>query len=294
MQKILCLDVGGTSIKSAIYQTDGKLLETFESVATNASEIKLGETILKVVKERLALNSGVAGIAIASAGVIDSDAGKVIYSGYTIPNYTETEIKKTVESLTGLPCEVENDANCAGLAEMWQGAGQDYQSGVCLTVGTGVGGAVIINGQLVKGRGFTAGEVGYMPVNGQNFQDVASTTSLIARVNQLSLEKVYQSGEEIFKAAKEGNRECVQGIDELITNLAAGISIIMYLLNPDVIVLGGGIMAQKDYLHDKLMKRVSETIIDRQFATSAIVFAEHQNNAGMVGALYQFNNKNSR
>lgn len=294
MQKILCLDVGGTSIKSAIYQTDGKLLETFESVATNASEIKLGETILKVVKERLALNSGVSGIAIASAGVIDSDAGKVIYSGYTIPNYTETEIKKTVESLTGLPCEVENDANCAGLAEMWQGAGQDYQSGVCLTVGTGVGGAVIINGQLVKGRGFTAGEVGYMPVNGQNFQDVASTTSLIARVNQLSLEKAYQSGEEIFKAAKEGNRECVQGIDELITNLATGISIIMYLLNPDVIVLGGGIMAQKDYLHDKLMKRVSETIIDRQFATSAIVFAEHQNNAGMVGALYQFNNKNSR
>lgn len=292
MEKILCLDVGGTSIKSGIYLTDGRQVKLFETVPTNARQRPLLTTIVSLVAQRLEAEVEIKGVAIASAGVIDSDTGSVIYSGYTIPNYTGSAIKQEIEKVTGLRCEVENDANCAGLAEMWNGAGRKAQSAVCLTVGTGIGGSVFVDGELLKGNGYTAGEIGYMPINGHKFQDIASTTSLVTRVNELSPTKKYTSGRAIFTAAITGDELCIKGIDELLENLATGLVTMMYLLNPEMIILGGGIMAQKDYLADRLSAKVATKMIDQQFAKTAIVFAEHQNNAGMIGALCHFNQKN--
>lgn len=289
---ILCFDIGGTSIKHGLYSQEGQLIASYPSVPTNADQQAIIQTIRELiwaVKE----NSDIEGIAISSAGVIDSDRGSVIYSGYTIPNYTGTAFKDVLESEFGIPCEVENDVNAACLAELWQGAGQGYRSIVCLTIGTGVGGAVMIDGQLVKGVGLTAGEVGYMLVGDHYFQDVASTTFLVNRANQLS-EQLVNDGREVFEWAKKADGGCVQAIAELVDHLASGLVNIIYLLNPEIIILGGGIMSQKTYLNDKLVERVSEKLISPLFDKSIITFAENQNNAGMLGALYHFNQRHSR
>ncbi|WEG72596.1 ROK family protein [Vagococcus intermedius] len=288
MSRVLCFDIGGTGIKAAVYEQNGQKVRSYPSRPTRSEE----QSILEIVIEMTGIilrEEQVIGIAIASAGVINSQTGTVIYSGYTIPNYTGTELKKNLEGMFGLPCEVENDVNAACLAESWKGAAKGCQSAVCLTIGTGVGGAILLNNQLVKGVGFTAGEIGYLPVAGDYFQNSASTSALIKRANELDDIKQYENGKEIFDLAQKGNRFCQQAIDEFITQLSTGLVMLIYLFNPEIIVLGGGIMSQKGTLHVKIKESVTAQLISPIFNKTRIEFAENKNDAGMLGALYHFN-----
>jgi predicted NBD/HSP70 family sugar kinase len=183
MKKYLCLDIGGTAIKYSVYNELGESDIAVKSalVQQTSEGTEIMDNVVKIVSDTLERET-IAGICISSAGVVDATLGKVIYSGYTIPNYTGTPIKAILEEKFAIPCEVENDVNCACLGEYWLGAGRNSSSLICLTVGTGVGGAIMLEDQLVHGYSHTAGEIGYMTILGENFQDLASTSSLIKRV----------------------------------------------------------------------------------------------------------------
>jgi len=287
MKTVLCFDIGGTTIKCGLYREDGTLVKKIPSRPTDPVTTPIIETVRKMVYEVKAYTS-FSGIAISSAGVIDSQKGAVVYSGYTIPNYTGTNFKSTFEEEFSVPCEVENDVNAACLAEFWKGAGRGAESLVCLTIGTGVGGAVMIDGKLINGVGFTAGEIGYMAIDGNYFQDIASTTFLIQKANELAGCQKFENGKEIFAGAIQKDLICQEAITQLIDNLAQGLVNIIYLLNPEKIVLGGGIMGQKDYLNGKIKEAVSVKLISPMFDKTEIDFAENGNDAGMLGALYHF------
>lgn len=284
----LCLDIGGMSIQYGVFDQEGNLLSKLSSVSSKNEEKSILELSIEIIAETIK-SSPIRGVCVASSGVIDSEKGEVIYSGYTIPNYKGTEIKKTIEEMFDLPCEVENDVNCTALGEYWKGSGQDSSSLVCLTIGTGIGGAVLLDGSIFHGKNFAAGEIGYMNVGNRNIQDIASATSLVERVSQKKGATL--DGKAIFKEARSGDMASIKEIDFLLENLSIAIINIMYLLAPEKIIIAGGIINQKDYLYEKLLTKVDEKIENEFFNNSTIVFAENNETANLLGALFHFKKK---
>ena len=131
-----------------------------------------------------------------------------------------------------------------------------------------------------------------MKINGEDLQDLAATSKLVQKVAlRKNINKSDINGKIIFDLAKNGDIDCIEEIDKLVDNLTLGISYIVYVINPEVVVLGGGIMAQKEYLEEKIKISLKEKLIERVYNNVRIEFAENQNNAGMLGALYNFKNR---
>lgn len=294
MKKFICIDIGGTSIKYGILRESGIIIEK-GNMDTNALK-EGGQGIFKKIKyiiSKYLKNYEVEAVCISTAGMVDSKDGKILFAlEHLIPEYTGMEIKKEVEKEFNIRCEVENDVNCAGLGEMWLGAGKGASSSVCLTIGTGIGGCIIINNELIHGFSNSAGEIGYMKINGEDFQNVASTTSLVKRVAILkNIAEESINGKMIFDMAKNKDQDCLKEIDYMIKSLAIGIANLSYIINPEVIILGGGIMAQEQFLKPKIEEALRKELIKTIYENTRIEFAKRQNDAGMIGALYNFLNK---
>lgn len=295
----ICIDIGGTSIKYGVLSEKGEIfIDGTVSTKVTEKENFILSDVKKLVRNILDeyRNYEIKGICVSTAGVVNPEKGEIAYAGPTIPKYTGTKIKEELEKEFSISCEVENDVNCAGLGEYWKGAGKGSKSMVCLTIGTGVGGSVILDGKLLNGIGYTAGEIGYMDVNGSYIQNIASSRYLVEKVQKEKVEKEgitdAITGVDIFELAKKGDEICIAGINEIISNLAVGVRNIIYLLNPEVIVIGGGITAQKEYLEEKIRNEVNDGMISDMFRKTRIELAQQGNQAGLLGALYNFLNKN--
>ena len=299
MMYYICIDIGGTSIKYGVLSDEGEIfIDGTVSTKVTEKENFILSDVKKLVRNILDeyRNYEIEGICVSTAGVVNPEKGEIAYAGPTIPKYTGTKIKEELEKEFSISCEVENDVNCAGLGEYWKGAGKGSKSMVCLTIGTGIGGSVILDGKLLNGIGYTAGEIGYMDVNGSYIQNIASSRYLVEKVQKEKVEKEgitdAITGVDIFELAKKGDEICIAGINEIISNLAVGVRNIIYLLNPEVIVIGGGITAQKEYLEEKIRKEVNDGMISDMFRKTRIELAQQGNQAGLLGALYNFLNKN--
>ena len=299
MMYYICIDIGGTSIKYGVLSEKGEIfIDGTVSTKVTEKENFILSDVKKLIRNILDeyRNYEIKGICVSTAGVVNPEKGEIAYAGPTIPKYTGTKIKEELEKEFSISCEVENDVNCAGLGEYWRGAGQGSKSMVCLTIGTGIGGSVILDGKLLNGIGYTAGEIGYMDVNGSYIQNIASSRYLVEKVQKEKVEKEgitdAITGVDIFELAKRGDEICIAGINEIISNLAVGVRNIIYLMNPEVIVIGGGITAQKEYLEEKIRKEVNDGMISDMFRKTRIELAQQGNQAGLLGALYNFLNKN--
>ena len=299
MMYYICIDIGGTSIKYGVLSEKGEIfIDGTVSTKVTEKENFILSDVKKLIRNILDeyRNYEIKGICVSTAGVVNPEKGEIAYAGPTIPKYTGTKIKEELEKEFSISCEVENDVNCAGLGEYWKGAGKGSKSMVCLTIGTGIGGSVILDGKLLNGIGYTAGEIGYMDVNGSYIQNIASSRYLVEKVQKEKEEKEgitdAITGVDIFELAKKGDEICIAGINEIISNLAVGVRNIIYLLNPEVIVIGGGITAQKEYLEEKIRKEVNDGMISDMFRKTRIELAQQGNQAGLLGALYNILNKN--
>ncbi|MGG6795777.1 UNVERIFIED_CONTAM: ROK family protein [Streptococcus canis] len=291
MKHYLAIDIGGTAIKYGLISGDGELLEK-EEMATEA--YKGGPSILEKIKGLVKAyqdQMDLAGVAISSAGMVNPDKGEIFYAGPQIPNYAGTQFKKEIEETFGIPCEVENDVNCAGLAEAISGSAKGYPVALCLTIGTGIGGCLLINSQVFHGSSHAACEVGYLHLSDGEFQDLASTTALVQEVAAAFGDKDKWDGRRIFEQAKAGDEICVAAIDKQVDYLGQGIANICYVVNPNAVVLGGGIMAQQEYLEDKLKAALNKYLVSSISEKTQLHFAKHANHAGMLGAYYHFKQK---
>lgn len=220
MKRYLAIDIGGTAIKYGLMTETADILEKHE-IATEAH--KGGPAILDKVKDLVATyqEAGLAGVAISSAGMVDPDKGEIFYAGPQIPNYAGTQFKRVIEETFGIPCDVENDVNCAGLAEAISGSAKDCPVALCLTIGTGIGGCLLIDSQVFHGSSYSACEVGYIHLPDGAFQDLASTTALVRDVARRHGDAVSDwNGRRIFEEAKAGNHHCIAAIDQLVDYLA--------------------------------------------------------------------------
>ncbi len=291
MKLFVGIDIGGTNIKYGVIDENGNILETSER-PTEA--YKGGLSIMSKVKEivySLKENYKIEGICVSTAGMVCPKEGKILYAGPTIPNYIGVEIKKILEEEFNIPCMVENDVNSAALGELWLGAGQGKKSMACITVGTGIGGAIVLDGKVVHGFTNSAGEIGYMIVDGKEIQKVASTTALVNNVaNRKGVDPSNLNGKEIIKGYENGDVICIEEVIKIADVIAHGISNIVYLFNPEVVVLGGGIMAREDILKPLIEKYLKKYLIESVYKNTNIQFAKLKNTAGMIGAVYNFKN----
>ena len=291
MKNYVCIDIGGTSIKYGVINEELDFLVTNE-MDTEAK--KGGENILNKIIEIVTMYKDdykIDGICISTAGMVDCEKGEIIHSSSLIPNYTGTKIKSVIEEKFNIQCEVENDVNCAALAEHFAGGAKGSNISLCLTIGTGIGGAIIVNNEVYHGAFGSGGEVGYMNMMGSTFQDLGASSVLVKKVAKMKGQSEKDiNGKYIFDKAKKGDIDCVKAIDELIEVLGQGIANICYIINPEVVVLGGGIMAQKEYLYDKIRSSMDKNLIPFIGNKTRLEFAVNKNRAGMLGSYFNFRN----
>lgn len=290
MKRYICIDIGGTSIKYGIIQEDLTFLISDET-PTEAQAFGGPGIIRKIceITENLLRDYQVAGICVSTAGMVDCSSGSITYAAPLIPNYTGTPIKQIMEERFSLPCEVENDVNCAGLAEHFAGASKGCRISLCLTIGTGIGGAIIIDDKIFHGFSGSGAEVGYMHLPGGQFQDLGASSILVKKV--ASAKNVLPDsidGKYVFEQAKAGDPDCLMAIDEMTDILGMGIANICYVLNPEIVVLGGGIMAQKEFLYDRIRAAMDRYLIPSVASRTKLAFAQNRNQAGMLGAYFHF------
>lgn len=285
MKKYICLDIGGTAIKYGLVDCEGTILLK-DSMPTKAEHIV--QSAVEIV-EKLCQHTGICGICISTAGMVDPVKGEIFYSGPTIPDYQGTRWKEIMEGRFGVPCEVENDVNCANLAEFVSGVSKGSDMVVMLTVGTGIGGSMILDGKLYRGFTNSAFEIGYMYMEGGSFQELGAASVLTAKVAARKKEtEALWPGTRIFEEAQRGDEICCQAIEEMTDALGRGIANICYVVNPQMVVLGGGIMAQEAYLRKRIEAAVAKYLPSVIAGHTKIAFAKHGNDAGMLGAFYHF------
>ncbi|MCI9040974.1 ROK family protein [Dubosiella newyorkensis] len=287
--RFICIDIGGTAIKYGVLDSNGEIVLIRET-PTYAIEggPALAKRIYGLCEELLEEVSDIQGIAISSAGVVDTNRACIIHASDAIPNYAGTSFKDTLAPF-GLPVEAENDVNCAGLGEYVSGSAKNARLALILTIGTGIGGCFIENGRLLHGNSYSACEVGYLPFEEETFQNLASTSALCRFVAERKGDQLDRwNGRRIFKESAKGDPICQEEIERLGKRLGKGIAMLCYILNPQIVVLGGGIMSQEEKLRPWIEEGFKQASIPLIANSTTIRFASHQNAAGMKGALVHF------
>lgn len=291
--KVVGIDIGGTAVKYALLSEEGTLLSTgeFPTCAEKGVE-NLFNNICKVIDKYNC--SDLLGIAVSGTGQIDGSIGKVIGGNPIIPGWIGTNLVELLETKYGVRAVLENDVNCAALGEKWLGAGKDEENFVCLTIGTGIGGGIILNNDIFRGDTCVAGEFGHIQIvkNGVQcmcgkkgcFERYASATALVKMVKDATGKEL--NGKEIFELEKAGDTKIKEIVDTWIDYFTDGLSTIIYIFNPSLVVIGGGVTKQGDYLLDRINKSLDGKLGENYKKNLKIRFAQLGNNAGMLGAEY--------
>lgn len=283
--RIAVADIGGTGIKAGIWEDDS--ITGLREIPTEA--YLGGEHVVYRVIRLLAEFLPFDAIGISTAGQVDPEHGVIVYANSNIPGYTGMKLGGRLEEAFGVPAAVWNDVNAAARGEAFYGAGRGSSHFLCLTYGTGVGGAIVMDGKIYTGSGYSAGEFGAMVVHPEYrnakddmfsgcYERFASTTALVTRVSEKY--PALTDGRRIFGQLEEpGVREQVDG---WIKEVAYGLVTLVHIFNPSLVVLGGGIMEQP-YVIERVRAYVAENIM-QSFRRVRIVPAELGNRAGMLGA----------
>ncbi len=286
--RIMSLDVGGTAVKSGVY-CDGTL-EDVREYPTEAQKggphvVSMVKTIIKEYEKKHEFT----GIGISTAGQVDSVKGRIIYANDNIPGYTGMEIKSIIEDRFGKPAAVINDVNAAALGEARYGAGRGEKDFICLTYGTGVGGAVFINGKLYEGSSFSAGEAGAVVVHPEDrdpqsdifsgcYERYASVTALVKRAQEY--DSRLTNGRVIFRELERSHVR--QIVEEWIREIVYGLTSLIHVMNPSCIILGGGVMEQEYVL--KKIRDLLDIHLMESYRKTTVKRALLGNCAGMYGA----------
>lgn len=292
-KKVVGIDIGGTMVKYGLLSLEGKILKTGETETEASKGVenlfnKLVAIIESYSKEELL------GIAVSGTGQIDGSIGKVVGGNDIIPGWIGTNLVERLENRFNIPAVLENDVNCAALGEKWLGAGREEKDFICITIGTGIGGGIVLNNNIFRGDTCVAGEFGHIQIVKDGIQCLcgkkgcyeryASATALMRMAKEATGEDL--GGKEIFDREKSGDPLMKKVVSEWVDYFTDGLSTIAYIFNPPLVVIGGGVTKQGDYLLSKFNESLSTKLGVNFRKDLKIKFAELGNNAGMLGATY--------
>lgn len=288
--RILCFDIGGTFIKYALCNEKFQLSEK-QKMPTNAKEG--GQVIIQRIIEVIESYDNIDRVAISTAGQVDSKNGIVVYSTDNIPYYTGMMVKSIVENKTGILTYVENDVNAVALGEAQFGAAKGYSDFISLALGTGIGGAIYLNNKLYTGSTSAAGELGHMITHAGGkqctcggegcFECYASANALINAVNKISDEPL--DAFQIFEKENMSKPEIRSEIDKWIDEIILGLMNIIYIFNPPLIVIGGGIM-NEDYIIELIDRKIYNKLMEN-FRNVKIERTKLGGDSALLGVAYE-------
>lgn len=285
---ILAIDIGGTGVKYALWEAE--VLTGNGSFVTPATweQMKAG---LKATLHNLASCSQepIEAVTISVPGAVDSEAG--IIGGYSaIPYIHRMPFVAELTDLLGKPVFVENDANCAGLAEAFYGAAKGVKSAVSFIIGSGIGGAVVLEGKLVKGQSLFGGEFGYMLTeNGQTLSELASPVQAAKRYSTQKGLVPGITGRELFDLAATGDPLAQQEVQQLHRALAIGIYNVCLVVDPEVVCLGGGLSRRKDLLAPvQAQLRLLQQQHHSEDQQITVKICQFQQDANLIGAVANY------
>lgn len=286
MNDLGLIDIGGTSIKMAVMQN--QKLKKLPSIPTP----KTLEKFYSVLNENVAkmkLEYQIKGVGISSPGAVNKKIG-VIEGASAIPYIHNFKIQQALSDKFGLPVSMENDANCAALAELDSGAGKNVSSLLFLIIGTGVGGSVIVNHKIWHGAHLFGGEFGYTLVDDKNIlSNLATSVGVAKRYNKTSQPKTNYSGKEVFDLADQGDIRAQKEVQTMYSSLAKGIYNLQYSFDPELIVLGGAVSNNPHLIPevDKEIEKIRQ-IVKIASIKPKIVPCEYTDEANLRGAYVDF------
>ena len=301
---ILSIDIGGTAVKMGLVDHSGVIHARHEaSVNFDGYRTPILTTVLREAKAFLQReNAVIEGIGVSATGQVDDRKGIVIGTNGSIPGYEGAPIKADLEAAFGVPAHVLNDANAAALGEAFTGGAKDAQNALMITLGTGVGGGIILDGKLFGGTRGIAGELGHFTLYQDGvpcscgkrgcFERYASTTALVQRAEKKT-GRTGLSGKIIFAQAAAGSADMLAVLDAWIDDIAAGITGLVHIFNPQIVLIGGGVSAQEALLIAPLREKVLSGVMPRFAEGLRIERATLSNDAGLIGAAKFFMERNA-
>jgi glucokinase len=290
MKKYIGVDLGGTQVRAALISQDGEILQMVSNSSLAQEDAQMiVDNLIKTIHE-LDIDKEVVGIGLGVPGPVDTINGKMIMAT-NIPSLTGYHLVKDIEDEFKLPTYMDNDANVAGLAEAIIGVGKDKPIVYYVTHSTGIGGALIVNGQVVSGRNGHAGEVGNIVIdrnrkpqpqlNAGAIENEASGPSITRRAKE-SVSSEIKDTKEVFDLAKNKDPKAMKLVDEIAYDMAMLFSAIAHVCDPTMFILGGGVTKSKDVYFDQVIHYYKELVHtnmqDTEFAFASL------NEPGLIGA----------
>lgn len=295
---VIGVDVGGTNIKLGLVSPSKRVIDRtgFVTKSFIPDRRKLVNAIVGHIVEIIAKNGlakkDIQGVGIGLPGLVDTPNGIVRFLP-NIPGWRNVPLKKNLESKLHLPVSLENDVNLIALGEWKYGAGRGVSNMVCMTLGTGVGSGLILDGRLYRGPGFAAGELGHMPLNEEGdpcgcggygcLETYVGNRRLVARAaSVMNLKNI--TLEQMYALAKKGNSKALKFWDEAAHHIGNGLIGVINLLNPQRVIIGGGVSSNHEFLFKTIAAVIRKRAMPTQAAMAKIVRAQLGNDAGILGA----------
>jgi glucokinase len=302
------IDIGGTNAPASIVNGEGKILKLIDQkTLSEGGPDKVISRIIESIKELINwgksnLDSEIKAVGIGAPGTIRN--GKVITSP-NLPNWRDIPIVEIIKKQISIPVELDNDANCAALAEHWIGEAKGKTNAILITLGTGIGGGIIINNEVYRGSHGTAGELGHITIVNKgtkcacgNFgclEAYASANATLSRVKEkLKREDIDSSLNnkklselttyDIFLAAEDGDRFSQKSLNETGMYLGIGIATLSNIFDPDIILIGGGFSDASKYLIPSAIEEAYRRSFKSVMDNIEIKRAKLGNQAGIIGA----------
>ena len=298
------VDIGGTTVKMGLFQTNGTLVEKWEipTYTENGGE-KILPDVAVSIKEKMREcdieKEEVVGVGVGVPAAVQEES--VVQSTANL-GWGYKDVKGELEELLGINVKIGNDANVAALGEMWKGGGNGYKNIVMVTLGTGVGGGIILDGRILVGVHGIAGEIGHLTVNEDEtkvcgctrrgcLEQYASATGIVRLAKRrlaqgaenTVLNKDTVTAKDVFDAVKAGDAVAIEVAEEFGRYLAKALNIIAIMVDPDMFVIGGGVSKAGNVLLDYIEKYYKENAL---WTTKEVKFslATLGNDAGICGA----------
>ena len=268
----IAIDLGGTNVRVATVLPGGQVERIIsEPCRSKGSEEEVLEHIFSLIDELM--TPEVDGIGIGVPSVVDTDKG-IVYNVVGIPSWKEVHLKDRLEERYHIPASVDNDCNCFALGVTSFGRGQGYREAFCVTLGTGVGGSLVIDGQLYRGRNAGAGEIGSIPYLDRDYEYYCSSRFFVGKGT---------SGKEAAVAAANGDPEALKIMDEFGVHVGKLVQMIMFAYDPAVIILGGSISKAYPLFCDAMWKEIKIFPYPKSVGNLEI-FQSEQVHAAFLGA----------
>jgi glucokinase len=297
-------DIGGTSVKMGLVDQDGELIQKWEIPTRKERQGELilpdvADSIQSVIKERGILREQLAGVGVGVPGAVNSEG--TVYRAVNL-GWDIFHVPRTLEALIHIPVKAANDANVAAFGEMWKGGGKGVENMVMVTLGTGVGGGIIVNGNILTGAVGAGGEIGHLHIEDKEteicgcgnkgcLEQYASATGIVRLARRRltkedgpsKLREGVLSAKSVFDALKDGDEIAREVVKEFGTYLGKGLAIVASVVNPQVFVVGGGVSYAGEvlfeYIRPAYEKYAFSACRDAEFT-----LAKLGNDAGMYGA----------